>query len=167
MVLGLCVLWVTVRAVMHRTLPVAMPHVTVISEGVDLQQESSTAGTVSAAMSHGKLQTQRAPGGRNVVSTAAAFPSMTGTSRRHGAVQRLSATAIDAPSCTSVNSAVQLNAATVEQLDELPGVGPVLAQRIIQWRTSHHGFSDVHELQEVPGIGPSKFARMRSQVSVS
>jgi competence protein ComEA len=48
---------------------------------------------------------------------------------------------------------VDLNTATVEQLDALPGVGPVLAQRIVDWRTAHGRFGDVGQLREVEGIG--------------
>jgi competence protein ComEA len=54
----------------------------------------------------------------------------------------------------------------VEQLDALPGVGPVLAQRIIDWRSEHGRFSSVNELQEVSGIGEAKFADMRARVRV-
>ncbi|GKQ37197.1 DNA-binding protein [Streptomyces sp. A012304] len=48
---------------------------------------------------------------------------------------------------------VSLNTATVEQLDALPGVGPVLAQHIVDYRTRHGGFRSVDELREVNGIG--------------
>ncbi|MFJ1552300.1 helix-hairpin-helix domain-containing protein [Streptomyces mirabilis] len=48
---------------------------------------------------------------------------------------------------------VSLNTATVDQLDTLPGVGPVLAQHIIDYRTRHGGFRSVDELREVNGIG--------------
>jgi competence protein ComEA len=61
---------------------------------------------------------------------------------------------------------LDLNAATLEQLDELPGVGPVLAQRILDWRQENGRFSAVDELQEVPGIGPAKFAALAKKVRV-
>ncbi|MFF0746569.1 ComEA family DNA-binding protein [Streptomyces sp. NPDC004111] len=48
---------------------------------------------------------------------------------------------------------VSLNTATVEQLDTLPGVGPVLARHIVDYRTQHGGFRSVEELREVDGIG--------------
>ncbi|MFF9910436.1 helix-hairpin-helix domain-containing protein [Streptomyces sp. NPDC013457] len=53
---------------------------------------------------------------------------------------------------------LSLNAATVEQLDTLPGVGPVLAQHIVDHRTEHGGFRSVAELREVNGIGERRFA---------
>ncbi|MEV5318253.1 ComEA family DNA-binding protein [Streptomyces sp. NPDC052687] len=59
---------------------------------------------------------------------------------------------------------VSLNTATVEQLDTLPGVGPVLAQHIIDYRTRHGGFRSVDELREVRGIGERRFADLRDLV---
>ncbi|MER7029376.1 MULTISPECIES: ComEA family DNA-binding protein [Streptomyces] len=59
---------------------------------------------------------------------------------------------------------VSLNSATVEQLDTLPGVGPVLAQHIVEFRTRHGGFSSVNQLREVTGIGDRKFADLRPLV---
>ncbi|MFJ4471046.1 helix-hairpin-helix domain-containing protein [Streptomyces sp. NPDC089424] len=59
---------------------------------------------------------------------------------------------------------VSLNTATAEQLDTLPGVGPVLAQHIIDHRTRHGGFRSVDELREVDGIGERRFADLRDLV---
>ena len=59
---------------------------------------------------------------------------------------------------------VPLNTATVEQLDTLPGVGPVLAQHIIDYRTQHGGFRSVDELREVNGIGDRRFADLQNLV---
>ncbi len=61
---------------------------------------------------------------------------------------------------------VDLNTATVEGLDALPGVGPVLAARIVAWRTAHGRFTSVDELGEVPGIGPKALERLRPLVRV-
>ncbi|GAA1174700.1 ComEA family DNA-binding protein [Pseudonocardia alaniniphila] len=61
---------------------------------------------------------------------------------------------------------VDLNAATVEQLDVLPGVGPVTAQRIIEWRTRHGRFARVEQLREIEGIGERRFAQLRELVKV-
>jgi competence protein ComEA len=60
---------------------------------------------------------------------------------------------------------VHLNSATLEQLDALPGVGPVTAQKIIDYRTQHGGFGSVDELDAVPGIGPARLADLRSAVA--
>ncbi|MFE7034278.1 helix-hairpin-helix domain-containing protein [Streptomyces sp. NPDC057621] len=59
---------------------------------------------------------------------------------------------------------VALNTATLEQLDTLPGVGPVLAQHIIDYRGRHGGFRSVDELREVNGIGDRRFADLRNLV---
>jgi competence protein ComEA len=61
---------------------------------------------------------------------------------------------------------IDLNRATLEQLDTLPGVGPVTAQRILDWRTQHGRFSAVEQLREVEGIGERRFSQLRTQVTV-
>jgi competence protein ComEA len=60
---------------------------------------------------------------------------------------------------------VHLNSATLEQLDALPGVGPVTAQKIIDYRTQHGGFDSADELDAVPGIGPARLADLRPLVA--
>ena len=61
---------------------------------------------------------------------------------------------------------MNLNSATAAQLEELPGVGPVLAQRIVDWRTEHGRFASVDELGEVSGIGEKIFAALQPKVTV-
>jgi len=61
---------------------------------------------------------------------------------------------------------LNLNTATLEQLDGLPGVGPVLAQRILDYRTRHGAFRSVEQLRDVGGIGEAKFADLRGLVAV-
>jgi competence protein ComEA len=61
---------------------------------------------------------------------------------------------------------VNLNTATLAQLDALPGVGPVLAQRILDYRTSHGGFRSVNDLRQVDGIGDSRFEDLKDLVTV-
>lgn len=60
---------------------------------------------------------------------------------------------------------VSLGSATVEQLDELPGVGPVTAQKIVDWRTTHGPFRSVEDLDDVPGIGPARIEQLRDLVT--
>jgi competence protein ComEA len=59
---------------------------------------------------------------------------------------------------------VALNTATADQLETLPGVGPVLAQHIVDYRTQHGGFRSVDELRQVNGIGARRFADLRNLV---
>ena len=61
---------------------------------------------------------------------------------------------------------VDLNTATVAELDALPGIGPVLAQRILAWRTQHGSFTSVDQLHEVTGVGDAKFADLSPLVRV-
>ena len=64
------------------------------------------------------------------------------------------------------SSLVNLNAATVADLETLPGIGPALAERIIAYRTEHGGFRRVEDLLEVSGIGPTKFEDLKGRVTV-
>ncbi len=61
---------------------------------------------------------------------------------------------------------VNLNTANLAALDTLPGVGPVLAQRILDWRSQHGRFSSVDELGEVSGIGDKLLEQIRPKVRV-
>jgi competence protein ComEA len=61
---------------------------------------------------------------------------------------------------------VNLNSATVEQLDTLDGVGPATAQKILEYRTAHGGFSSIDDLAQIPGIGPKRLEALRAQVTV-
>lgn len=56
---------------------------------------------------------------------------------------------------------VHLNSATLEQLDALPGVGPVTAQKILDYRDEHGAFSSIDELDAIPGIGPARLEQLR------
>jgi comEA protein len=67
---------------------------------------------------------------------------------------------------SAASALVNVNTATAEQLDSLPGVGPATAQAIISYRTEHGRFTSVTDLQKVSGIGPAKFAKMKDLVRV-
>jgi competence protein ComEA len=69
----------------------------------------------------------------------------------------------DAPSAAS--GPIHLNTATLEQLDTLPGVGPVTAQKILDWRQTHGAFTSVDDLDAVPGIGPARLEQLRDLVA--
>ncbi|WP_267965171.1 ComEA family DNA-binding protein [Streptomyces sp. NRRL F-5123] len=59
---------------------------------------------------------------------------------------------------------LSLNSATAPQLDALPGVGPVLAQHILDYRTQHGAFTTLQQLRQVPGIGDRKFTTLKPLV---
>jgi len=61
---------------------------------------------------------------------------------------------------------VDINSATLEELDELPGIGPVYAQRIIEYRTAHGSFQDIEDLIRVKGIGPATLQEIRDLICI-
>lgn len=67
---------------------------------------------------------------------------------------------------TAAAGRIRINAATASQLEEIPGVGPVLAARIITHREEFGPFATVEDLLDVPGIGEAKLAAMRDSVQV-
>jgi len=71
-----------------------------------------------------------------------------------------------AAAVTDSRGAVNVNTADAAAMDALPGIGPVLAQRIVDHRTQNGPFQRVEDLQEVPGIGPAIFARLIESVIV-
>jgi competence protein ComEA len=60
---------------------------------------------------------------------------------------------------------VDLSTASLTKLETLPGVGPVTAGKIVDWRNAHGGFTSVAQLQEVPGIGPTRYAELSPLVA--
>jgi len=72
----------------------------------------------------------------------------------------------DGPATPAVPAGpVHLNSATLEQLDALPGVGPVTAQKILDYRQQHGAFRSVDELDAIPGIGPARLDQLRELVA--
>ena len=68
-------------------------------------------------------------------------------------------------SAGSARGTVSLSSATVEELDELPGVGPITAQKIVDYRAEHGPFASVDDLDAVPGIGPTRIEQLRDLVT--
>ena len=98
------------------------------------------------------------------ISTPAGQPSALGSSVSGGAPQAPAA----GPTPTSGKAAepLDLNTATVEQLDALPGVGPVTAAAIVAWRDANGKFASVDQLGEVDGIGTARLEKLRPLVRV-
>ena len=93
-----------------------------------------------------------APGGSGALAGAAAAPGVVNGAATQGG--------------PASGDLVDLNTATVEQLQTIDGVGPVMAERIFTWRQEHGRFTSVDELQEIDGIGPKKFAKLKDRVRV-
>ena len=64
------------------------------------------------------------------------------------------------------NGPINVNRATAKELEALPGIGPVLANRIVDYRKSHGSFMTLDELQKVSGIGGSKFTLLKSKITL-
>jgi comEA protein len=61
---------------------------------------------------------------------------------------------------------VSINFATEQELDSLPGIGPVMAQRIVAFRSLHGSFKSIDQLKQVAGMGESKFSNLKSMISL-
>lgn len=120
---------------------------------VELAEGSRVADAIAAA---GGLTDRADPGELNLAATVTDGAQLViGTAARpHGELRGSGGGGVAA------GGAVSLNGATLEQLDTLPGVGPVTAERIVQWREQNGRFTSVDELQEVEGIGPKTFANL-------
>ena len=78
---------------------------------------------------------------------------------------RVKAAAGGAGATASAPMKVSLASATLDQLDELPGIGPVTAQKIVDWRQAHGPLRSVDDLDAIPGIGPARVEELRELVT--
>ncbi len=86
---------------------------------------------------------------------------------KHARLPRPSSiSSLSSPPSPASAAPLDLNRATQPQLDALPGIGPVIAARIIQYRRQHGGFRNLNELRGVPGIGPKRYASLKDLLVV-
>jgi competence protein ComEA len=78
---------------------------------------------------------------------------------------RLTSGAGGAAATGGAQAKVSLASATIDQLDELPGIGPVTAQKIVDWRAAHGPLRSVDDLDAIPGIGPARVEQLRDLVT--
>jgi competence protein ComEA len=111
--------------------------------------------TPRAQLSGVNLAARLEDGQQVLVPVRGAVPGSAG-----GAAPGAAAPGAAAPGAAGVPR-ISLGSATVEQLDQIDGIGPTLAQRIIEYRTEHGGFRSIGELREVEGIGEKRFETLR------
>lgn len=63
-------------------------------------------------------------------------------------------------------TAVNINTAPAEELQELPGIGPVLAQRVVEYRQAHGPFTSVDQIKEVKGVGETLFEKVKDRLTL-
>lgn len=127
---------------------------------VSVPEGSRVADAIDAA---GGLDAAADPGELNLAAVIADGSQIAiGTQRKpRGEIHSTASEGVD-----SAAGSINLNTATVAQLDTLPGVGPVTAQKIIDWREANKRFARVEELQEIDGIGPKSYAEIAPHVRV-
>jgi competence protein ComEA len=147
------------RIVVHVLGAVRRPGLVRLPQGSRVQDAIDAAGGFRSSASPGELNlAQILMDGQQIVVGSRAHPG--GRLGDGGA-----GPAGSSPSSGS-SPQVDLNSATAAQLDSLPGVGPVTAERILAWRTEHGGFRRVEELQEGEGIGPKTYSDIAPHVRV-
>jgi competence protein ComEA len=141
------------RTVVHVAGAVRRPGVYTLKNGARVRDAVRRAGGVSSR------------GDANAINLAAKLTDGAQVIVPLKAGEAIAGTGSSGSATAAPNAPISLGSATAEQLDTLDGVGPATAEKIIQWRTEHGGFTSVDDLGEVPGIGPKKLEALRSQVT--
>lgn len=126
---------------------------------------TAAGGALDGADTMGLNLARRVGDGEQIVvgiATPAGHPDALRSSVTSGSASAAAAASTSA----QASGPVDLNTATAEQLDALPGVGPVTAAAIVAWRDAHGKFTSVDQLGDVDGIGPGRLDKLRALVTV-
>ncbi|MEV4474476.1 ComEA family DNA-binding protein [Nonomuraea sp. NPDC049504] len=138
------------KVTVHVAGKIRKPGVYLLPAGARVTDAVSAAGGVSKGASTGQLNlARRLIDGEQIVVGAPPGHAAPGS-----------------PITDPATAVLDLNSATPDQLEQLPGVGEVLAARIVEFRTSRGGFTTIDQLRDVSGIGPRKFEEIKPKVRV-
>ena len=129
---------------------------------------AAAGGTLGGADLIGLNMAQRVADGQQIIvgiAPAPGQPAELGSGVTPASGQSTAPTTSGSPAGPAAGP-IDLNTATVEQLDALPGVGPVTAAAIVAWRDKNGKFTSVDQLGDVDGIGPARLEKLRSLVRV-
>lgn len=142
---------------------VATPGVVSLAEGTRVDEAIAASGGLLPGASPGELNlAQVVADGSQIVVGTAGKPGGEVRGPVHGSASSGAGT----PGGGASGAKLDLNRATAEQLDALPGVGPVTASAIVSWRAAKGKFTRIEELEEVDGIGPKTVEKLASLVRV-
>lgn len=132
-----------------------------------LSADSSAAGSspLSASGSKDSGALEMSPEGA-VLSTREKSARTGGLQAGYDPAHHGGGSSVSAEDASATDSPVDLNQATREQLESLPGIGPVLAGRILDWRSEYGRFRSVEDLLLIRGIGEKRLATLRTRVTI-
>jgi competence protein ComEA len=131
---------------------------------------TAAGGALDGADLLGLNMARRVADGEQIVVGIAPAPGQPAAMGSSISVEQAAPSEVDVPAPTEDGAAtgdsVDLNSATIEQLETLPGIGPVTAAAIVAWREANGRFDSVDQLGDVDGIGPARLEKLRDRVHV-